>query len=119
MAKILVIEDDKGIRLLYKDNLDEAHDLDFAINGQEGFRRASMENYDLIIADLRMPDWSGAETVAALDMIQPDQKYLIVSAYLSDPTYQELLKDVPNIVAKLPKPFDPADLVNIVDKALA
>ncbi|MFC1588092.1 response regulator [Planctomycetota bacterium] len=118
MKKILIIEDDKYIRELYQELLAELYDLDFAVTGREGFRRAAGTEYDLVIADLRMPNWSGAESIAAIDMINPDKKYIVVSGYLEDKEFVEILKTIPSIVAYMKKPVIVDELLETIETAL-
>lgn len=65
--RILVVEDDKVTRLLVKDLLKE---LDVAIkeanSAQEAFEIMSREEFDCIILDLGLPDYSGRELLEKL-----------------------------------------------------
>jgi DNA-binding response OmpR family regulator len=65
--KILIIEDEldliKGLRL----NLaDEGFDVDSAVNGTEGLRKAVEEAPDLIILDIMLPEMDGLEVCRKL-----------------------------------------------------
>ncbi|MFC1587124.1 response regulator [Planctomycetota bacterium] len=118
MARILVIEDEKHIRDLYHYLLRDDYDVDFAVNGLEGFRRAHTESYDLVIADLRMNNWTGAESVGAINLVLPDTRIIIVSAYLKDEEYLNILDGVPNIYDMIAKPFKNNELLAAIAGAL-
>lgn len=118
MARLLIMEDEKPIRHLYAEMLKNDHQLEFAATGQEGYDKALAGHYDLVVSDLNMPSWSGADAMATIDALKPGQKYLVVSGYLQQGEYQTLLATVPNIMGQLQKPFDKATLVAAIDEAL-
>ena len=66
MQKILIIEDEVAIiNVLKKILLDEnkKFKIDTASNGQEGFKKATEVNYNLIICDIKMPQMDGIEVL--------------------------------------------------------
>ncbi len=65
--KILVVEDEHRIAQAIKEGLeDESYAVDIAYDGDEGYRSASADEYDLIISDVMMPEMNGYEMVAKL-----------------------------------------------------
>lgn len=65
--KILIIEDEEDLVKGLKLNLaDEGYDLDWAIDGKEGLRKALDETADLIILDLMLPEMDGLEVCREL-----------------------------------------------------
>lgn len=100
VEKILVIEDEKGVRELYQELLGELYQVDFSVSGRDGFIQATFDEYDLIIADLHMESWNGAEAVAAIHVTNPGKKFIIVSGFLESEKYQKTLEGIPNIIAK-------------------
>ncbi len=119
MAKILVVEDDKALRHLYKLILEGEYEVGFAVNGQEGFNKATSEKYDLIITDLDMGPWNGAEQIEALSVVNPDQKYIVVSGHLSRAHYKEVLQNTANIVGQIAKPFDRNNLLKLISNSIS
>lgn len=62
--KILIIDDEKSIRLALKDILeDEGYEVTLAENGKEGLEKATAEHYDVIFCDIKMPVMDGMETL--------------------------------------------------------
>ena len=62
MTKILVVEDDKAIRLsLEEDLINEGYEVDLAVNGHQGLAMARKKNHDLILLDLMLPGMDGLE----------------------------------------------------------
>jgi two-component system alkaline phosphatase synthesis response regulator PhoP len=65
--RILIIEDEKDLIKGLKLNLsDEGFDVDWAVNGVEGLRKALEETPDLIILDIMLPEMDGLEVCREL-----------------------------------------------------
>lgn len=65
--KLLIVEDDRAIREMLKEGLeDEGYAVDAAEDGQEGLLTAEASDYDLIVADVMMPELNGFEMVKKL-----------------------------------------------------
>lgn len=65
--KILIIEDDRAISDALKEGLeDEAYAVDATYDGDEGYRTARAEEYDLIILDIMLPNMNGYEVCQTL-----------------------------------------------------
>lgn len=80
MARLLLIEDDEGVRTVLRRMLEQAgHTVIEAHNGKEGlglFQRASA---DLVITDIVMPEKEGLEVVKALRDTHPPVKIIAIS----------------------------------------
>ncbi len=62
MIKILVIEDDKAIRLSLEEDLAmEGYEVEAAVNGNQGLDMALRSEHDLILLDLMLPGMNGLE----------------------------------------------------------
>ena len=67
MARILIVEDEVGIRMTVADRLrSEGHDVETATDGIEGYGRASRGGLDLIILDLMLPKKPGLDVCREL-----------------------------------------------------
>ena len=65
--RILLIDDSLSIRKFVGKMLQGAgHDIETAVDGEEGLRKASAGRYRLIITDLEMPKLNGYEVIQAL-----------------------------------------------------
>lgn len=65
--KILLIDDSLSIRKFVGRMLETAgYEVDTAVDGEEGLRKASARNYRLILTDLEMPKLNGYEVIQAL-----------------------------------------------------
>lgn len=80
--RILIIDDEKEIRELYISFLEgEDYDLFEAENGQEAFKMAAEERFDLYITDIFMPEINGVEFMKILKQIDPDAVVVIITGY--------------------------------------
>ena len=67
MAKLLIIDDERGIRNTLREILaDEGHEVEVAENGKQGLEMAQNKAYDLIFSDIKMPEMDGIEVLKAL-----------------------------------------------------
>jgi len=90
--KILIMDDDEGIRMLAKEMLHElGHEAHFATNGNEAIElfqstRNSKEPFDLLVLDLKVSKgMGGEETIRKLLEIDSSVKAIVSSGYLEDP----------------------------------
>ena len=74
MAKLLIIDDERGIRNTLREILaDEGHEVDVAENGKSGLEMAQAKAYDLIFSDIKMPEMDGMEVLKALKNGENDE----------------------------------------------
>jgi two-component system alkaline phosphatase synthesis response regulator PhoP len=112
--KILVIDDDEFIQGLLSISLrEEGYDVTCADDGQIGFNKAVTEDFDLIITDIKMPNWSGAESIYGLNLVNNTTKIIVVSGYIEDELREEL-ESYDNVIKIFPKPFDALGLLEFV-----
>ncbi len=79
--KILLVEDEKAIRNVLRDNLEyEGYSIIEAEDGIKGLEIAKNENPDLIILDLMLPQMHGYDFIKQLKKTDPQIPIIIVSA---------------------------------------
>ena len=67
MAKLLIIDDERGIRNTLREILaDEGHEVEVAENGKQGLEMAQAKAFDLIFSDIKMPEMDGLELLQQL-----------------------------------------------------
>jgi DNA-binding response OmpR family regulator len=66
LAKILVIEDEEGVRKLIQAALRDSYEVLLAPDGYDGLSQARWAHPDLILLDLRMPRLDGLAVLAQL-----------------------------------------------------
>lgn len=93
------------------------YEVDFASQGQEGFRlveqaRSQLRPYAMAFVDMRMPPgWDGLETIENIWKVDPDIQIVICSAY-SDYQWSDMTDRVGhrNNLLVLKKPFEPIEV---------
>ena len=81
-SRILVVDDDDGIRALYLMELTQAgYDVVGAESGSKAVELVSKENFDVIILDIEMPDMSGIEALSHLRRVTPNTPVILNTAY--------------------------------------
>jgi CheY-like chemotaxis protein len=89
MKRILVIDDEEGVRDSFELALDTDYEVETASNGEEGLERARAERPDLVFLDLRMPGISGVETLRELHQLYADINVCIVTGF-----YEEYMREL-------------------------
>ena len=115
---ILVVDDEitvcKSIRSAL---VQENYDIDLALSGEEALQKEQVKRYDVMIVDLMMPGISGLDLLRSIKTTNPGVQVIMVTGY---PTMKNTLQAMQiGAFDFLPKPFLPADLRNLVAKALA
>src|SRR6266700_1057016 len=115
-AKILLIEDDAGIRdTLRRALAEEGHEVAVEKRGDEGLARAGKDRFNLVITDLKMPGLSGLELVRQLHTAQPRLPIILITAYGTTETAIEATKF--GAYDYVLKPFHVPGLLDLVRRA--
>jgi two-component system response regulator PilR (NtrC family) len=116
-AKILVVDDERSMRELLAIVLKrEGHEVLVAENGRAAIELLEKEPVELLISDVRMPDVSGVQVLAAAQRLNPDIIGIMVTAFASTETAVEALRL--GAYDYLSKPFNVDELKLKVRKAL-
>jgi twitching motility two-component system response regulator PilG len=116
---VLIVDDSPAILDALTSAFEDAgYDVASAVDGEEVFRKMSASNPDALLLDIYMPKLNGAD-VCRLVKAHPHWKktYLVLmSSRISDrevDLYRRIGAD-----QVLKKPFEPADVVGLVSKAV-
>jgi DNA-binding NtrC family response regulator len=110
-ARILVIDDDEGIRKVLKTILeDEGYNVDMAANGKEAIRKSYRKFYNLALIDIKLPDMEGTKLLKRIKETVPKMRKIILTGYPSIKNAIEAVNQGAD--AYIVKPFD-------MDKVLA
>ncbi|HVH99958.1 MAG TPA: sigma-54 dependent transcriptional regulator, partial [Enhygromyxa sp.] len=118
MSRILVVDDEEGIREFLAEVLeDEGHEVDTAPDGVEALARLERTGYQLLLSDLKMPRMGGLELVRRVRAEQPELEIIVLTAHGSVDSAVEAMKL--GVFDYLQKPLEsPAELRLLVDRAL-
>lgn len=121
MARILVVDDEIGIRGAVQRALQRAgHEIMLAVDGLEAARAIREVGADLALIDIHMPNMDGMELLITLQAIAPTMPVVVMSGgdrnrrmgRLADATLM-------GATEILTKPFTLGELRDVVTRALA
>jgi len=116
--RILVVDDEKNIRLTVQHSLIAAdYEVDTAANGAEGLERFHEGHYDLILMDLRMPQMNGIEMLREIREHDKHIAAIVITAYLTIDTLLEAFSL--GVSDYIRKPFSPNDVREMVRRVLS
>jgi two-component system KDP operon response regulator KdpE len=116
LARILIVDDDRHIRVLLKAMLERAgHQAVEAGSGREALNAKAIDRPELVLLDLGLPDRDGLELVAAL-RADPAIPVIIVSA--REETEQKVAALDLGASDYVTKPFDSDELLARIRAAL-
>src|SRR5687768_1172571 len=93
MARILVADDEAGIREFLEDALAaDGHEVETAADGDAAARALDRRSFDLVFTDLRMPGQSGLALLRKLRAEQPEVQVIVLTAHGTVDTAVEAMK---------------------------
>src|SRR5437868_14368317 len=82
MARILVVDDDEGVRSFVAEALEaEGIDIDQAESAEEALRRMDRRAYSLVVTDLRMPGQGGMALLRKVREGAPETEVIVLTAF--------------------------------------
>ena len=121
MATILIIDDDADVRDTLALVLEEAgHTTVMAKSGAEGARIFGETRPALVLTDMIMPESDGLEAMSAIRALNSAVRIIAMSgaSFAGSSYYLKLAKRF-GAIAVLPKPFEPDELVSMVNSCLS
>jgi DNA-binding NtrC family response regulator len=117
MAKILVVDDDEGVRRLIEVVLvREGHNVIVAENGQEALEfLKSEQDIALVFTDLVMPKMNGAVLVQEVNRRYPNIKVIVQTAHREDARLKAIEGWYQRLIIK---PYTRNDMLKAVDDIL-
>jgi len=117
MAKILVVDDDQGIRDFLEIMLSrEGYEVTCAPDANKALHQCRKEKYDLILTDLKMPKIDGIEFLKEIKEICQETMVILMTAYASPETAVSAMKE--GAYDYVEKGFDLDDIKTIISGAL-
>jgi len=120
MARILVVDDEGGIRSAIQRALErDGHEVVVAVNGLDGARALRGAGLDLAIIDIHMPEMDGIELLINFQAAAPTMPVIVMSGG-AQTRRLDLLQDASLLGATgiLAKPFTLDELRETVTRAL-
>jgi DNA-binding NtrC family response regulator len=114
---ILLVEDEpnvaKGLEMVLTD---EGYGVNLAVTGHDALEMSSDTGFDLVVADLRLPDIDGLEVIRRIKVDRPDARSVIITGF---PSVTSAISAVRmGVQDYLRKPFTDDELISVVGGAL-
>ena len=82
MKKILLVDDEDSIHLLYREELEEeGYEVHSALSGEAALDQLKIIVPDLIILDINMPGMNGIDVLRQIKEMNPSLPVILSSAY--------------------------------------
>ncbi len=117
MARVLVVDDDKGMREVLEIMLTrEGYEVASASGGREALNLCQKNRFDVVITDLKMPRVDGIDVLKGIKETSPETMVILVTAYASGETAVAAMRE--GAYDYLEKNFDIEELKLTVRDAL-
>jgi NADH:ubiquinone oxidoreductase subunit E/CheY-like chemotaxis protein len=115
--QVLIMEDEasvaKGLGMVLSE---EGYNVDLAMTGRSALDSFNQKIFDLLVADLRLPDIDGMEVIRQVKRRRPDTEVLVITGYSTVTTAVEAMKL--GASDYLSKPFTEDEFISAVKGAL-
>jgi DNA-binding response OmpR family regulator len=116
-TRILVMEDDvniaKGLATVLTD---EEYDVQVANDGQTALDAFKKQDFDLLIADIRLPDMNGLDVIKQVRRHTPNTKIIVITGFVSTSVAVDAMQS--GVTDFLPKPFSENQILKSVRTTL-
>jgi len=117
MKKVLIADDEEGVRLALASTLEKRFEVLLANDGRQALSIALQEKPELILLDIDMPNMNGMETLAQLTAVKGNWTIIIMLSSTNDmETVRKAL--AMGACEYITKPFDALQVKNIVENKL-
>ncbi|MEI6678185.1 MAG: sigma-54 dependent transcriptional regulator [Mariniphaga sp.] len=119
MAKkisILIVDDEESVRdSLYNWFIEDGYRVECAENAKKALTILESDQFDIILADIKMPGMDGLEMLRRIKSLKQDSIVIVMTAFATVDTAVKALKD--GAYDYVTKPFDPDDLTHLIRNA--
>jgi DNA-binding response OmpR family regulator len=114
---ILVMEDEetvaRGLEMVLEE---EGYDVDLAFTGAGALETFATRDFDLLVADLRLPDSDGLDIIRIVKERKPETEVVVITGYSSVSSAVDAMKI--GVADYLPKPFTENEIKAAIGNAL-
>ena len=114
---ILVVDDEMIVRQSLSNWLmEEGYSVETAENGKDAYIKIKKKKYDLILADIKMPEMDGIELLELGKKFDPELQFIVMTAYASVDTAVKAIKE--GAFDYIVKPVDPENVSQVIKRSL-
>ncbi len=117
--RILHVDDERDVLEVVKTILEnEGYEVVSVSSGDRALKEVDVNNFDLLLLDIMMPDMSGWDLFSRISKIKPKYKVIFLTVLeISDERLDKLKQH--GIMDYITKPFERDELVSRVKKVIA
>jgi DNA-binding NtrC family response regulator len=116
-VQVLVADDEEGMRFMLSQLLGkEGYTVKLADDGDVAVEMCRLEDFDVVILDVKMPRMNGIDALTQIRQIRPDTPVLIITAHGSAPIAHQAI--AAGAYDYFSKPLDNTELRIVVKRAL-
>jgi len=113
---ILIVDDEDSVRdSLFNWFIEDGFRVECAENAKKALTILESDQFDIILADIKMPGMDGLEMLRRIKSIKSDAIVIVMTAFATVDTAVKALKD--GAYDYVTKPFDPDDLTHLIRNA--
>lgn len=117
MPNILIIEDDAAFcQMLQKFLSKQGYAVQSSFTATDAKLKYQNTNFDLVLTDLRMPDYDGIQLLVDIKTFSPKTAVVVMTGYAEVGTAVTAMKK--GAFDYISKPFTPDEMLEVVSKAL-
>jgi DNA-binding NtrC family response regulator len=115
---ILVVDDEPfvgdALKLIFESS---GYEVVLVAKGRAGIKQACSRGFSIAIIDLFLPDISGLQTIEKIHKQKPEIPIILITGQGTPWAFAEAIRL--GVVGVLSKPFRPADILQLVTRAVA
>ena len=115
-GKILIIEDDAGVRESLRLVLKRDYEVFVAENGAKALELLEQTSVDTVTLEPWLPGVQGREVFEHIRRASPKARVIIVSGHRLGLWFDDMVRE--EVFDYLPKPFDNRDLLKAIERSL-
>jgi len=113
---ILIVDDEESVRdSLFNWFIEDGYYVECAENAKIALLKLESDNFDIILADIKMPGMDGLEMLRKIKSLKSESIVIVMTAFATVDTAVQALKD--GAFDYITKPFDPDDLSHLIRNA--
>ena len=113
---VLVVDDKENMLKLFCRILGDRYQITTASDGRAGIETFRQGKFDLVVTDVRMPGMSGMQLLVECKRSRPDVMVILMTAYGEVSQAVEAMRH--GAYDYITKPFDPDQMVIVIERAL-
>lgn len=113
--KILYVDDEEANLNVFRIAFRRKYDITTATSAEKGLELLEESQFDVLIADHRMPGMTGVELLSIVSEKYPEMTRIIISEYVNDEVIRHAIK-AQGLDGSIGKPWDADKLIAMIEK---